>query len=81
MFGTRVIRVIKKEIEYQDKKRGTQRKKVDQIIWATGYRPRSMPNVYLERFPGLKIFRIGDSLHPRNVFHAVKDGFAVGVGI
>jgi len=81
MSGNPVTRVMGKEIEYQEKKGCTQRQKVDQIIWATGYRPRTIPNVYFDHFPDLKIFRIGDSLYPRNIFYAVNDGFRVGMRI
>lgn len=52
--------------------------KVDHIVWATGYRPREFKEFPIEHFNGFEVKRIGDCLTPRNVFHAVKDGFWLG---
>jgi len=55
---------------------------VDQIVWATGYRPRDLEEeLPFDLFPELEVKRIGDCLKPRNVFHAIRDGFWLGVTI
>jgi 2,4-dienoyl-CoA reductase-like NADH-dependent reductase (Old Yellow Enzyme family)/ribulose 1,5-bisphosphate synthetase/thiazole synthase len=55
---------------------------VDQIVWATGYRPRDLEEeLPFDLFPELEVKRIGDCLKPRNVFHAIRDGFWLGVTV
>jgi pyruvate/2-oxoglutarate dehydrogenase complex dihydrolipoamide dehydrogenase (E3) component len=54
---------------------------VDFIVWATGYRPRRLQDLPIEDFPELEIRLIGDCLRPRNIFHAVRDGFWLGVKV
>jgi 2-enoate reductase len=49
---------------------------VDQVVWATGYRPRDLDGqVSLDVLTSLEIKRIGDCQSPRNVFYAIRDGF------
>jgi pyruvate/2-oxoglutarate dehydrogenase complex dihydrolipoamide dehydrogenase (E3) component len=55
---------------------------VDHIVWATGYRPRDLEEeLPFDLFPELEVKRIGDCLKPRNVFHAIRDGFWLGIKI
>ena len=55
---------------------------VDHIVWATGYRPRGLEEeLPFGLFPELEVKRIGDCLEPRNVFHAIRDGFWLGIKV
>jgi 2,4-dienoyl-CoA reductase-like NADH-dependent reductase (Old Yellow Enzyme family) len=55
---------------------------VDHIVWATGYRPRDIEEeLPIDLFPELEVKRIGDCLKPRNVFHAIRDGFWLGIKV
>jgi 2,4-dienoyl-CoA reductase-like NADH-dependent reductase (Old Yellow Enzyme family) len=54
---------------------------VDHIVWATGYRPRDLKELSFDLFPELEVRRIGDCLKPRNVFHAIRDGFWLGIEV
>lgn len=55
--------------------------RADAVIWAAGYQPRQLEGISGFDFPEMRIRRIGDCLRPRNVFHAVQDGFWLGAKI
>lgn len=75
---TRVLQVESTKIYYDAIDSGSRTLSVDQIVWATGYRSRNLKGLPSDLFPKSKIMRIGDCLKPRNVYHAVKDGFWLG---
>lgn len=53
----------------------------DAVIWAAGYQPRQLEGISDLGLPETQIRRIGDCSRPRNVYHAVQDGFWLGVKI
>jgi NADPH-dependent 2,4-dienoyl-CoA reductase/sulfur reductase-like enzyme len=55
--------------------------RADAVIWAAGYQPRQLESISGLGFPETRIRRIGDCLRPRNVYHAVNDGFWLGAKI
>lgn len=48
----------------------------DKVVVATGACPQSKPERDLQRsLPGIPIVPVGDCLEPRNVYHAIQEGF------
>ncbi len=76
-FNAQVRRIEGNVIHFETESGRSEALKADYIVWATGYRPRQLEEFPIESFDG-EVKRIGDCLTPRNVFHAVRDGFWLG---
>jgi len=77
--NTKVLVVDGTSVHYEAKSGGKGTLEVDHIVWATGYRPRDLNNLPPEPFRVAEIKRIGDCHKPRNILHAVGEGYWFGV--
>ncbi|MGD8562811.1 MAG: FAD-dependent oxidoreductase [Desulfarculaceae bacterium] len=73
-----VRRVDGNLIQYQEDGRD-QELAADRIIWSTGHVSRPLPSIPSDCCPGLTLACIGDARRPRNLLHAVREGFWFGV--
>lgn len=79
LTNTRIIGTDGTTVHYETDLGKNETLNVDHIVWATGYRSRKINGFTSDTFKELEVKRIGDCLIPRNVFHAVKDGFWLGI--
>jgi pyruvate/2-oxoglutarate dehydrogenase complex dihydrolipoamide dehydrogenase (E3) component len=81
LTNTRVMRIDGTTIHYETEFEKSGSLNADHIVWATGYRSRELNGFTPDTFKGFEVKRIGDCLIPRNVFHAVRDGFWLGIKV
>jgi 2,4-dienoyl-CoA reductase-like NADH-dependent reductase (Old Yellow Enzyme family) len=74
----KVRRVDGNLIQYQEDGHD-QELAADRIIWSTGHVSLPLPSIPSGRFPGLTLACIGDARQPRNLLHAVREGFWLGI--
>jgi len=79
LANTRVMGIDGTTIHYETELGKSGTLNVDHIVWATGYRSRELSGLSPDTYKGFEVRRIGDCLIPRNVFHAVRDGFWLGI--
>ncbi len=81
LTGARVRRVREAEVHYELGSGSKKILSVDHIVWATGYRPRALDDLSGNFGEDVEVRHIGDCVKPRNILHAIRDGFWAGVQV